>query len=51
MSTLIKTYEIPANVRKQYSKYTTLELYDDKMVGKGSRQGEFDAKKKQLLGL
>ena len=40
MSTLIKTYDIPANVRKQYSKYTSLELYDDKMVGKGSKQGD-----------
>ena len=40
MSTLIKTYEIPASVRKQYSQYSSLELYDDKMVGKGSKQGD-----------
>ena len=40
MSQLIKIYDIPANVRKQYAKYTSLELYDDKMVGKGSRQGD-----------
>lgn len=40
MSTLIKTYDIPANVRKQYAKYLSLELYDDKMVGKGSKQGD-----------
>lgn len=40
MSELIKVYEIPANVRKQYSKYTSLELYNDKMVGKGSPQGD-----------
>lgn len=40
MSQLIKSYDIPANVRKQYAKYTSLELYDDKMVGKGSKQGD-----------
>ena len=40
MSTLIKTYDIPANVRKQYAQYTSLELYDDKMVGKGSKNGD-----------
>lgn len=40
MSTLIKTYDIPANVRKQYAKYLSLELYDDKMVGKGSKLGD-----------
>lgn len=40
MSTLIKTYDIPANVRKQYAKFLSLELYDDKMVGKGSKAGD-----------
>ena len=40
MSELIKVYEIPANVRKQYSKFNVLELYDDKMVGKGSKNGD-----------
>lgn len=41
MSNLIKTFEIPAEVRKQYSKFTSLELYDDKLVGKGSKAGDF----------
>lgn len=40
MSTLIKIFEIPAEVRKQAYKYTTLELYDDKMVGKGGKNGD-----------
>lgn len=40
MSTFIKNYDIPANVRKQYSKYISLELYDDKLVGKGSKNGD-----------
>lgn len=40
MSTLLKTFDVPANVRKQASKYTSLELYDDKMVGKGSKNGD-----------
>lgn len=40
MSNLIRVYEIPLNVRKQYSKFTALELYDDKMVGKGSLNGD-----------
>lgn len=40
MSTLIKTYDIPDNVRKQASKYISLELYDDKMVGKGNKNGD-----------
>ena len=40
MSNFIKNYDIPENVRKQFSKYTSLELYDDKMIGKGSKQGD-----------
>lgn len=39
-SELIKTYDIPASVRKQAFKYTTLELYTDKLVGKGGKAGE-----------
>ena len=39
-SRLIKTYEIPASVRKQAFKYTVLELYNDRLIGKGGRAGE-----------
>lgn len=39
-STLIKTYEIPADVRKQFAKYLSLDLYTDKLVGKGGPQGD-----------
>ena len=39
-SELIKTYDIPAAVRKQAFKYTTLELYTDKLIGKGGKAGE-----------
>ena len=37
---LIKTYNIPANVSKQLSKYTSLELYSDCLVGKGNKMGD-----------
>ena len=37
---LIKTYDIPASVRKQLAKYTALELYTDRLVGKGNRNGD-----------
>lgn len=40
MSNLIKTYVIPNEVKKQYSQYTSLELYDDKLVGKGNMNGD-----------
>ena len=39
-SELIRTYDIPASVRKQAFKYTVLELYNDRLVGKGGRAGE-----------
>lgn len=39
-SKLIKTYEVPASVRKQAFKFTTLELYTDRLIGKGGRTGE-----------
>lgn len=38
--TLIKVYDIPSNVRKQISKYTSLELYTDCLIGKGSKMGD-----------
>lgn len=37
---IIKAWDIPDDVRKQYSKYTRLELYSDCLVGKGSRNGD-----------
>ena len=36
---LVKTFDIPANVRKQYARFTSLELYTDRLVGKGSKLG------------
>lgn len=39
-SKLIQTYEIPSHVRKQYAKFTSLELYTDKLIGKGSNDGD-----------
>ncbi len=38
--TLIKTFNIPANVMKQYARFTSLELYPDRVVGKGSKLGD-----------
>lgn len=40
MSELIKVYEIPAEVKKQYVRFTSLELYSDRLVGKGSKLGD-----------
>lgn len=37
---LIKTYDIPASVSKQAAKYTALELYTDRLVGKGNPSGD-----------
>ncbi|MBQ8830261.1 MAG: SHOCT domain-containing protein [Oscillospiraceae bacterium] len=39
-SHLIRTYIIPDNVRKQYAKYLSLELYTDRLVGKGGPNGD-----------
>lgn len=39
-SRLINTFKIPDNVRKQYAKYLSLELYTDKLVGKGGPNGD-----------
>ena len=39
-SILIKSYNIPANVRKQYAKYLSLDLYSDRLVGKGGPNGD-----------
>ncbi len=39
-SHLIRTYVIPDNVRKQYAKYLSLELYTDRLVGKGGPNGD-----------
>lgn len=40
MSNLIKTMDIPEDVRKGFSQYTSIEIYDDKVVGKGSKIGD-----------
>ena len=39
-SKLIKVFDVPANVRKQAAKYLQIEVYTDKVVGKGSRMGD-----------
>jgi len=50
-SKLIKIFEIPANVRKQYAKYLTLELYTDRLVGKGSKNGDITYFFKDYMGV
>lgn len=50
-SKLIKTYEIPASVRKQFAKYLSLELYTDRLVGKGSRNGDITYFFKNYMGI
>ena len=50
-SKLIKTYEIPATVRKQYAKYLSLELYTDRLVGKGSKNGDVTYFFKNYMGV
>ena len=37
---LIKNYDIPASVRKQFAKYTSMELYTNRLVGKGNPNGD-----------
>lgn len=37
---LICAFDIPENVRKQYAKYLRLEIYADKVVGKGNQLGD-----------
>ena len=39
-SHLIRTYIIPENVRKQAAKYLSIELYTDRVIGKGSKNGD-----------
>lgn len=39
-SALINQYFIPASVRQQYAKFLSLELYTDRLVGKGSPNGD-----------
>ncbi|MBO5418220.1 MAG: SHOCT domain-containing protein [Clostridia bacterium] len=38
-SKLIKKYDIPDSVRKQYAKYLSLELYTDKLVANSPNKG------------
>ncbi len=39
-STLIKAFDVPANVRKQAAKYLRIEVYTDKVIGKGGPLGD-----------
>ena len=39
-SKLIKTYDVPANVRKKFAKFLSFELYSDRLVGKGNLNGD-----------
>lgn len=50
-SRLIKTFTIPPNVMKQAAKYTHLELYTDKLVGIGSRNGNITYFFKNYIGV
>lgn len=50
-SKLIKIYEVPASVRKQYAKYLTLELYTDRLIGKGSKNGDITYFFKNYMGV
>lgn len=50
-SKLIKIYDIPASVRKQYAKYLSLELYNDRLIGKGSRNGDITYFFKNYMGV
>lgn len=48
---LIKIYDIPESVRKQYAKYLTLELYSDRLVGKGGGNGDITYFFKNYMGI
>lgn len=48
---LIKVYEVPENVRKQAAKYTTLELYKDRLVGLGGGNGKITYFFKNYMGV
>ena len=50
-SKLIKTYEIPASVRKQFAKYLSLELYTDRLIGKGGGNGDITCFFKNYMGV
>ncbi len=50
-SRLIKTFTIPPTVMKQMAKYTHLELYTDKLVGIGSRNGNITYFFKNYIGV
>lgn len=50
-SRLIKTFTIPSTVMKQMAKYTHLELYTDKLVGIGSKNGNITYFFKNYIGV
>ena len=39
-STLIRAFDVPENVRKLFAKYLRIEVYTDKVVGKGNQMGD-----------
>lgn len=39
-SVLIRRYVVPEAVRKQYAKYLVIELYNDRLIGKGGGNGD-----------
>ena len=48
---LIRVYVVPENVRKQYCKYLSLELYTDRLVGKGGPNGDITYFFKNYMGV
>ncbi len=49
--TLLKVFQIPESVRKQYAKYLTLELYTDRLIGKGGGNGDITYFFKNYMGV
>lgn len=48
---IIRTFVIPENVRKQFAKYLVLELYEDRLVGKGGGNGDITYYFKEYMGV
>ena len=50
-SRLLKVFTVPPSVMKQAAKYTHLELYTDKLIGIGSRNGNITYFFKNYIGV
>lgn len=50
-NTLIQVYVIPEQVKKQLAKYHVLELYSDRLIGKGSQNGDITYFFKNYIGI